>query len=77
MSVGAHITITATLATAVGKLASHHPDHGIRVWYDDNDPEQIWHVVAQDGPGGDYWYRVNDETGSIVAHSTNPPGGAV
>lgn len=32
---------------------------------------EIWHVFAI-GPGGDYEYRVNDETGSVVPAATNP-----
>jgi hypothetical protein len=62
--VGAHITITAELAIAVGEIAARHPECGIRIEYREGDPEEFWHVGALDATDGDTWYDVNDQDGT-------------
>jgi hypothetical protein len=71
--VGAHITITAKLATAVGTIAHLHPECGIRIEYREGEPEQLWHVGAIDGEPSDTWYVVNDEDGTIDCKAPDAP----
>lgn len=62
--IGSQITITPELASAAGRIALKHSDSGLRIEYREDDPLNIWHVIAVDD---DKEYAVNDETGEIHA----------
>lgn len=59
----AHICITSEMAVAVGKIASAH-DGAITIYWDDNDPQNVWRVNVDEIPGT-HEYVVDDESGTI------------
>lgn len=64
--IGSQITITVELAQAAAKIAERRPDGAIRIEYREDQPENLWHVIALGVTDEETKeYVVNDETGAI------------
>lgn len=60
------LRITVELAIALGEMVRQHSHGSVAIWYDDADPENIWHVLIEDAELVDHVYLVNDETGHFT-----------